>query len=48
MIEKAGLGIAVQNADLKLKEKAVVCEYTNEENAIAKIIEKYGYTEDCK
>ena len=48
MIEKAGLGIAVQNADVKLKEKAVVCEYTNEENAIAKIIEKYGYTEDCK
>ena len=46
MIEKAGLGIAVQNADPKLKEKAVVCKYTNEESAIAKIIEKYGYMED--
>ena len=46
MIEKAGLGIAVQNADSKLKEKAVVCERTNEESAIATIIEKYGYTEE--
>ena len=46
MIEKAGLGIAVQNADSKLKEKAVVCERTNEESAIAAIIEKYGYTEE--
>lgn len=46
MIEKAGLGIAVQNADAKLKEKAVVCKYTNEESAIAKIIEKYGYMEE--
>lgn len=46
MIERAGLGIAVKNADQKLKEKAVVCEYTNEEGAIAKIIEKYGYTEE--
>ena len=46
MIEKAGLGIAVKNADPKLKEKAVVCERTNEESAIAAIIEKYGYTEE--
>ena len=46
MIERAGLGIAVQNADQKLKEKAVVCEFTNEENAIARIIENYGYTEE--
>ncbi len=45
MIEKAGLGIAVQNADEKLKAKALTLEYTNEENAIARIIEKYGYTE---
>ena len=46
MIEKAGLGIAVQNADPKLKEKALVCERTNEEGAIAEVIEKYAYTED--
>ena len=46
MIEKAGLGIAVQNAAQKLKEKAVVCSLTNEQGAIAEVIEKYGYTED--
>lgn len=46
MIEKAGLGIAVKNADGGLKERAnVVCEYTNEEDAIAHIIEKYGFCE---
>lgn len=46
MIEKAGLGFAVRNADEKLKEAGIVCEYTNEEDAVAKIIEKYGYTEE--
>ena len=49
MIERAGLGIAVKNADKPLKEKAnVVLEYTNEQDAVAKIIETYGYTEDKK
>ncbi len=46
MIRKAGLGIAVKNADEELKENALVFEYTNEESAIAKIIKKYGYTEE--
>ena len=46
MIKRAGLGIAVQNADPKLKENALVCELTNEQSAIAAIIEKYGYTEE--
>lgn len=45
MIETAGLGIAVQNADEAVKARAVVCDYTNEEDAIAHIIEEYGY---CK
>ena len=46
MIEKAGLGIAVKNADPVLKERAdIVCDYTNNEGAVGKIIEKYGYTE---
>ena len=46
MIEKAGLGIAVANADTRLKDKAdYVCPYTNEEDAIAKIIEEFGF---CK
>lgn len=44
MIEKAGLGIAVKNAETPLKEKAdYVSEYTNEESAIADIIEKFGF-----
>ena len=47
MIERAGLGIAVQNADGQLKAKAKrVSEYTNEQDAVAKIIETYGCTED--
>jgi Cof subfamily protein (haloacid dehalogenase superfamily) len=45
MLERAGLGIAVANADKRLKEKFTVLEYSNEENAIGKIIEKYGYEE---
>ena len=47
MIERAGLGIAVKNADEPLKAKAkLVFEATNEQDAIAKIIETYAYTED--
>ncbi len=47
MIERAGLGIAVKNADNELKEKAnYVCEHTNEEGAIAEIIERFGFHEE--
>lgn len=47
MIEKAGLGIAVKNADAALRERAnYVSEYTNEENAIADIIRKFGFYEE--
>lgn len=43
MLEKAGLGIAVKNADVRLKEKAnYISEYTCEEDAIAHIIEGFG------
>jgi len=46
MIFRAGLGIAVANADKRLKQVAdVIFESTNDENAIGKIIEKYGFTE---
>ncbi len=46
MIQAAGLGVAVKNADEKLKAQAdVVFEYTNEESAVGKLIEKYGYKE---
>ncbi len=47
MIEKAGLGIAVANADEGLKSAAtVVSERTNEEGAIAEIIENYAFYEE--
>lgn len=43
MIQTAGLGIAVRNADERLKQAAdYVSEYTNEENAIADVIERFG------
>ena len=44
MIERAGLGIAVQNADIALKEKAnIVTPMTNEDGAIAWTIEQFGF-----
>ena len=43
MVEIAGLGVAVKNADEKLKEVAkYVSEYTNEEGAVGKIIQQFG------
>ena len=46
MIKKAGLGIAVQNADDALKAAAdYICQYTNEEGAIADIIERFGFSQ---
>ncbi len=46
MIECAGVGIAVQNADRKLKEHAnYVCARTNEEGAVGEVIEKFGFIE---
>lgn len=43
MIEKAGLGLAVKNADESLKQRAKVLEYTHEEDAVARAILQYGY-----
>lgn len=46
MIKAAGLGVAVKNADDKLKAQAdVVMDYTNEESAVAKVIQQYGFKE---
>ena len=43
MIEKAGVGIAVLNADDTLKEKAdAVAPFTHEESAVAWVIEQFG------
>ena len=46
MIKQAGLGIAVKNADERLKKQAVVIDCTNEDGAIAEIIQKYAYREE--
>ena len=44
MIEKAGLGIAVENADKGLKEKAkAISPLTNEDGAVAWAIEQFGF-----
>lgn len=44
MLETAGLGLAVKNADAALKERIRVFPYSNDENAIGRIIATYGYT----
>lgn len=43
MIIKAGVGVAVGNADIKLKEVADFVTCSNNEGAIAKVINKYGF-----
>lgn len=43
MIQTAGLGVAVKNADESLKARATILEYTNEEDAVANLILKYAY-----
>ncbi len=42
MIEKAGLGVAVGNAVEELKNAADFVAVTNNEGAVAQIIEKFG------
>lgn len=44
MLEEAGLGLAVKNADRALKDKIRVFPYTNDENAVGRIISAYGFT----
>ena len=44
MIERAGLGFAVNNANDRLKEKAIVLKRSNDEGSIAELIEKYAYS----
>lgn len=43
MINAAGVGVAVGNADAKLKAAADYVSVTNDEDAVAEIIEKYGF-----
>ncbi len=44
MINHAGLGLAVANATEELKQTATVLPYTNNEDAVAYVIECYGYS----
>ena len=46
MLKAAGLGFAVKNADKELKDNAIVFAYTNDEDAVGKIIEEYAYCKD--
>ena len=46
MLETAGIGLAVKNADEALKNKAEIFPYTNEENAVGRIIEEYGFDKE--
>ena len=43
MIKAAGIGVAVGNATKELKDAADYVSVTNDEGAVAKIIEKFGY-----
>lgn len=43
MINFAGLGVAVGNADIALKNIADIISVTNNEGAVAQIINKYGF-----
>ncbi len=43
MIKAAGVGVAVGNADKRLKDAADYVTVTNNECAVAKIIEEYGF-----
>ena len=43
MIKTAGIGVAVENADDSLKALADFISISNNDGAIAQIIEKYGF-----
>ena len=45
MLDVAGFGIAVKNAEPALKERAFTLDYTNDEDALKEVIEKYVYEE---
>lgn len=48
MLEAAGLGLAVKNADEALKNKVRIFPYTNDENAIGRVIETYGFIQEAE
>ncbi len=46
MLQRAGLGLAVANAQAELKQIATALPYTNNEDAVAYAIEHYAYAKD--
>lgn len=48
MLRLVGKGIAVKNADETLKKEIFTYRYSNDENAVGKIIEEYGLTREYK
>ena len=46
MLKTAGLGIAVKNADISLKQERAPYEYSNDEDAIGHIIRQYAYAKE--
>ena len=45
MLKTAGLGLAVKNAEMALQNSVEVYPYTNDENAVARIINQYALKE---
>ncbi len=49
MVERAGLGVAVANADEELKARAdYICSSTNDQDAVAKMIAKFVFHEEIE
>ncbi|MGN0817885.1 MAG: Cof-type HAD-IIB family hydrolase [Candidatus Coproplasma sp.] len=46
MIKAAGIGVAVGNAVQELKDSADFISVTNDEGAVAQVIEKFGYADE--
>jgi len=46
MLQAAGVGLAVKSAEESLRGKIEFFDATNDENAVGKIIEEYGYTKE--
>ncbi|MGN0814247.1 MAG: Cof-type HAD-IIB family hydrolase [Candidatus Coproplasma sp.] len=46
MIQAAGVGVAVGNAVQELKDQADFVSVTNDEGAVAQVIEKFGYADE--
>ena len=46
MLKAAGKGFCVKNGNEEMKKRVIVFPATNNENAVGKIIEEYGFSHD--